>query len=139
MGLDMTLYVKDYDFSRDPEKDPYLNKFPKTSTVYEVAYWRKVNSIHKWFVDNVQGGTDDCGEYYVTKEKLMELRDVVRQAVESPAEAATLLPTESGFFFGATDYDDYYFEDLRQTLKMFTSVFELLDKKPFSLYYSSSW
>ena len=26
----------------------------------EVGYWRKANAIHKWFVDNVQDGNDDC-------------------------------------------------------------------------------
>ena len=37
------------------------------------AYWRKVNAVHKWFVDNVQRGEDDCGEYYVPNSKLKEL------------------------------------------------------------------
>ena len=39
----------------------------------EVGYWRKANAIHKWFVDNVQNGEDDCGDYSVSKELLEEL------------------------------------------------------------------
>src|SRR4051812_26127579 len=39
----------------------------------EVMYWRKANHIHKWFVDNVQNGVDDCGTYHVPREKLLDL------------------------------------------------------------------
>ena len=28
----------------------------------QIASWRKANAIHKWFVDNVQDGVDDCGD-----------------------------------------------------------------------------
>lgn len=39
-----------------------------------IGYWRKANQIHNWFVDNVQGGEDDCGTYDVSKEDLEELK-----------------------------------------------------------------
>lgn len=43
-------------------------------TIYEmIGYWRKANHIHKWFVDNVQGGNDDCSDYEVSKGKLEAL------------------------------------------------------------------
>ena len=41
-----------------------------------VGYWRKANHIHKWFVDNVQDGEDDCREYDVSIEQLHELRNI---------------------------------------------------------------
>ena len=44
----------------------------------EIIYWRKANAIHKWFVENVQEGVDDCGEYEVTVEQLTELRDLCK-------------------------------------------------------------
>lgn len=40
---------------------------------FEVAYWRKANMIHQWFVDNVQEGVDNCSTYYVSFKKLQEL------------------------------------------------------------------
>lgn len=49
----------------------------------DVAYWRKANQIHKWFVDNVQDGEDDCGEYYVSKEHLEELIDTCKRVVKT--------------------------------------------------------
>jgi hypothetical protein len=48
-----------------------------TKEVYEVAYWRKANEIHKWFVDNVQNGVDDCNNYKVTLEDLYNLNEVI--------------------------------------------------------------
>jgi hypothetical protein len=46
----------------------------RISTVEEeVMYWRKANHIHAWFVDNVQGGTDDQQSYHVKWDKLREL------------------------------------------------------------------
>lgn len=88
------------------------------------AYWRKANSIHAWFVDNVQNGNDDCGTYYVTEDAMYELLDLVNEVLDASPEtqkqvAKDVLPMQDGFFFGATDYGDenfgYYLEDLKYT------------------------
>lgn len=42
----------------------------------EVAYWRKANQIHDWFVNNVQDGNDDCECYEVSEEQLRDLLDI---------------------------------------------------------------
>jgi hypothetical protein len=46
-----------------------------------VAYWRKVNAIHKWFVDNTQGGVDECQPSSVSREQLDELVRVCKEIV----------------------------------------------------------
>lgn len=38
-----------------------------------VGYWRKANHIHRWFVENIQKGNDDCGDYDVYVEDVEEL------------------------------------------------------------------
>lgn len=48
---------------------------------YRVGYWRKANHIHKWFVDNVQNGEDDCGTYDVSLEKLKKLTFACRETL----------------------------------------------------------
>ena len=85
MGLDMYLnksYTKqrrdDGTFSTNFD-DYKIDKFGRSNRVTfteTVGYWRKANHIHKWFVDNVQEGIDDCGEYYVSIKKLHKLRDI---------------------------------------------------------------
>jgi hypothetical protein len=102
-----------------------------------VAYWRKSNQIHKWFVDNVQGGEDDCGEYYVSREKLTELLTTCRQALfkKDPSE---LMPS-AGFFFGSYDIDEYYWADIKDTIKQIAPLVENDEYKNLSFYYQSSW
>lgn len=115
----------------------------------ERIYWRKSNAIHQWFVDNVQDGDDDCGEYPVTCQQLATLRDTCNKILEDPENseslAEELLPTKSGFFFGSVDYDDGYIADLEYTV---SSIDRLLkefnwDTPDFTespdLYYQSSW
>lgn len=113
--------------------DMYLVKRKDT----EVAYWRKANAIHNWMVQNVQFGEDDCRDYWVSKEKLEQLLDVCNRVLADNSLAPKLLPTQSGFFFGSTDYDEWYFEDVEYTKKM---IEDLIEKDDFEdLYYGSSW
>ena len=39
-----------------------------------------------------------------------------------------VLPTRAGFFFGSTDYDEYYIEDLKQTMEICERVMAFWDK-----------
>ena len=101
------------------------------------AYWRKANQIHKWFVDNVQGGNDNCGEYYVSHEKLQELLDLVKRTLAE--RNPTLLSPQGGFFFGGTDIDEWYWRGLENTKAELERVFALPQLSDLSFSYSSSW
>ena len=90
------------------------------------AYWRKANQIHAWFVDNVQQGNDNCGEYYVSHEKLKELLDLVNEALSK--RDPNLLQPRAGFFFGSYDIDEYYWADLKDTKKKLERIFALPEK-----------
>ena len=105
--------------------------------VYEVGYWRKCNQVHKWFVDNVQAGKDDCGEYYVDHALIKDLYKICKKIQEDPKKAEDLLPSYPGFFFGTYDYDEYYMKDIQHTIDILEPL--LKDKDNASFYYSSSW
>ena len=113
--------------------------FKYTSFGQEVGYWRKANHIHKWFVDNVQNGTDDCAEYEVSQERLVELRQVCEDVLRNKSKASKLLPSESGFFFGGTDYDEYYFNKIVNTIEIIDKVLESTDFENDMITYQSSW
>lgn len=53
--------------------DNLVDDYEKTKNMQNVGYWRKANMIHKWFVDNVQGGVDECQVTQVSKEQLLSL------------------------------------------------------------------
>ena len=101
------------------------------------AYWRKSNQIHNWFVNNVQKGIDDCDLYYVSHDKLKELREACRVALfnKDPKE---LMPV-AGFFFGSSDVDQYYWEDIKRTIKKLDKIIKHKDFDELSFYYQSSW
>jgi hypothetical protein len=165
MGLDMYLHAKKYvekvkwetlqnnaELSYDsPEAiNPLWKDIVDVSDLSDVAtdiygvhvevtcaYWRKSNQIHAWFVKNVQGGEDNCGEYYVSHEKLQELRETCRQALF--AKDPNLLPPQAGFFFGSYDIDEWYWRDIKETIKKLDRIFALPEMSKLSFYYTSSW
>lgn len=79
----------------------------------EDAYFRKVNFIFKFFENKMYD------EYF----SLVDLDDVdglierCEKVLADNSLAQELLPTQSGFFFGGTEYDDYYFYDVEDCLK----------------------
>ena len=106
-----------------------------------VMYWRKANQIHKWFVENVQDGVDDCGIYVVSEEQLTELYDTAKRVLETkdPSVARELLPTTSGFFFGSTEYDQWYYEKVKETVEQLEKCLKEIYFENEIVYYTSSW
>lgn len=150
MGLDMYLTAKRYiwehsDATVDIELRDALGKLPHLGNngkrikglEVDAMYWRKANAIHRWFVENVQDGEDECQEHYVAREQLIELRDACLNAMYDPDNADKYLPTQAGFFFGSTDIDEWYFNGLDDTVKGINSCLEMDDC--WSFYYCSSW
>lgn len=112
MGLDMYLYGVKQEF----HKHDYNIGGYKEST--EIGYWRKANAVHAWFVECCQDGVDNCATYYVGHEDLKALQDRCEDVLLEPERAEELLPTQDGFFFGTTEYDDWYFEDIKETVEI---------------------
>lgn len=168
MGLDQYLEVRQYvprkvyntdtqDYETNPNYDvlikdsfaPGLNQYAEFAggtIAMNVAQWRKANQIHRWFVEEIQAGEDDCGEHYVPHEKLVELGVIIDQILDIPAGteernalAEELLPVEHGFFFGSYEYDEYYFDQLEYTLKVINHLTRNEEYAKLSFYYSSSW
>ena len=102
-----------------------------------VAYWRKANQIHNWFVTNVQRDEDDCGEYYVSREKLSQLLRDCTLAITN--KDPNILPPVDGFFFGGTDIDEWYWKDLMNTINQIQPLLDRKDTDSLSFYYQSSW
>ena len=168
MGLDMYLHTKRYtskyaDVKLNSKLRKLLPEVPETGNLDSIevslgiGYWRKANHIHKWFVDNVQEGEDDCKEYYVDREDLQTLRkacvdtlaylDTLEKIVEEKDkdyyyfkdvdEDRIKLPTQTGFFFGNTVYNSWYYQDCLDTIDIIDKCLNLPNSYNFS--YQSSW
>ena len=215
MGLDMYLERREYKY-RKPDgtystsaEDLTFDKWGAsngTYITYNVAYWRKANQIHKWFVDNVCDGEDECNPHDVSLEQLTELRDLcmkvlwaidgtkmtvpdkdlegfakyVAEAKKNPennpkivsdidftidadallygdfddfpslwyhemspkaaAVCKELLPCQSGFFFGSTEYNGNYIYSVVKTVKMLNEVIERYEDEEYPEFvYRASW
>ena len=145
MGLDMYLKAERYIwYNEDELGDEVKKSFPELpegakikQVEAEVGYWRKANQIHRWFVDNVQEGVDECQKSPVDREQIKELLELCKKVEEDASQASKLLPTQSGFFFGGTEYDDWYMKDIQDTIKICEAALALPDS--WELYYRSSW
>ena len=155
MGLDMYLNAKRYlwldkdkaistqvgeiiGVEGDPEKRFNSSSLRVKEISLEAMYWRKANAIHGWFVETVQDGEDNCKEYEVDRAQLESLRDLCKDILEHPlAERDEDLEPTAGFFFGCTNKDEYYYEDLKQTVEGLDRVLALPDEYSFT--YQSSW
>ena len=161
MGLDMSLYLRynssGYEEHMENIKEGYPEElqlivkndgnvgYISKETYYEVAYWRKANAIHKYFVDKCANGVDECQEINVSLGDLKELVSICEQVLNDNALAPALLPTQDGFFFGSTDYDDYYFNKIKYTYDVCSKIIAFMDTQhkdenyDWDIVYQSSW
>jgi hypothetical protein len=110
------------------------------SVTATAIYWRKVNCIHQWFVDNLANGVDECQPIYVRRKDLEDLRDLVKDVLIHREKAPVALPTSSGFFFGSTEYDEWYWSDLEDTAKELDRVLiQTYGDDSVSFTYQASW
>ena len=143
MGLDMYLNAKRFLWHNEDDLGAKVAEaFPEIKgkrvkeVIIEAMYWRKANAIHAWFVANVQEGVDDCGNYYVSRDKLEELRQLILEVLDT--RKSNKLAPAAGFFFGSTDVDQYYWEDLRATEEKLGKIMAELPPG-WDFEYHSSW
>ena len=77
------------------------------------------------------------GYSYVNGQELPILED--GKYIKNPSVAQESLPATSGFFFGSTQYDEYYVSDIQETIDIITKVLETTDFETEMIYYLSSW
>lgn len=169
MGLDMYLEIRKNEYRSRYHKDKGSRlklEYPKDitefipnltdltisrKTNYEVGYWRKANHIHNWFIQNCADRDecgdpiDDCRPIEITVDKLEELLESCKKVLADHSLASSLLPTQSGFFFGSTEYDEYYFKDIEDTIEIIEPVLKFAKHKleikdyVWEVYYQASW
>ena len=61
------------------------------------------------------------------------------EVIANAEEVAAILPTQGGFFFGSTDYDKYYMEDIKYTIDILEKILEETDFDTEAVCYHSSW
>jgi hypothetical protein len=107
-----------------PELEKQVEEEVKDYYLQYDAYFRKVNFIFAYYQNN--GKMVD--EYYAFTDK-DDIDDIISRCERVLADhslANELLPTQSGFFFGGTDYNDWYFDDVKDCLQQMKKYRKLL-------------
>lgn len=126
MGLDMYLQT------RDKSTGKIVNN--------EVMYWRKANQIREWIVNNAgYDRLNNCVEFPLSKETLIRLRDDCKRVIDNKELAREILPTRSGCFFGNTEYNDWYFDDIRTTYVKLKEILRTIDFDKYEILYFEWW
>ena len=119
------IIAKNYDFKISPYTkkvlplDELKAKMEETIEMhYEPydAYFRKVNFVFHYFDETIKKMHDQWFSF-ATAEDIDDLIWRCEQVLKDHNKAHELLPTQSGFFFGSTDYDDWYFDDVKDCLR----------------------
>lgn len=110
----------------------------------DVGYWRKANQIHNWFdklakEKGYENGVENCARISVYKEDLLELRGLCERVLENHDLAEELLPTQSGFFYGSTEYDEWYFRDLEDTIEIIDKTIKETNWETDRILYRAWW
>lgn len=117
MGLDMYLeakvYVRGWEHCGELERQQYddllrlvgLKAYgcldcPSADVSVRVAYWRKANCIHQWFVEHCQDGRDECQRTHVPREQLRELVDLCKQVLASVETVEGAISTGTSYHPG---------------------------------------
>lgn len=129
-------YKKDYPTGVETIKPVSIDVFKKESlkiiddyyAPYE-AYFRKVNFIYAFFEHS--GLIDHDTECALFKksdiEELIHKCQMVLTNRKDLVFVENALPTQSGFFFGSTDYDDWYFNDVKDCMRQMKKFIKNMD------------
>ena len=110
---DVLRQIEKYENKREKLEDLLRSLEPRE----QMAYFRKVNFLMAFF-----DYSGNCEYVEIDREQVEELIDRCDQVLANNSLAEELLPTTSGFFFGSTDYDEYYFEDVREVKDTFDGI-----------------
>jgi len=133
-----------------------LNTKDISEITIPLAYWRKANSIHRWFVEHCfDGDYDDYrGEDIdVSVEQIKELKILCENVLEELKKITSVeekkkiidntLPMQDGFFFGYDDGEngiEWYEQDMKNTIKTLDEALKKIEKYKLSdIVYNASW
>lgn len=93
----------------------------------EVGYFRKVNFLLPFF-----GYEENCEDKEISLDEVKELAErctkvLMHKGEDDEYHAKQLLPTQEGFFFGSTEYGDYYYDDVKEVGEWAIKVVEETD------------
>ena len=108
--------------------------------------FRKFNALHGYVVDNFASGVDNCEMIYLDIDDIIKIHETLSLVKESlsigdKVIAEQTLPPQAGFFFGSTEIDKWYEEDVNEAVEVFGKIIEEHSMVGYNASYSyqASW
>lgn len=112
----------------------FFNKFENMYYAESDVYFRKVNFVYNFFSNKLE---DEC--CFADKSDIEELISRCDKVLADHSLAQELLPTRSGFFFGSTDYDNWYFGDVEDCKRQMEKLLSMYDEDTDVVFFIMSW
>jgi hypothetical protein len=139
MGLDQAvrrLSRASYALIRNWEEGDHEAPYPAPDDEVQLWTGRKENHI-QCYMEGEVGEVENCAYLPLEREHIERLVERLTKVRDDHSQAGVLLPTQAGFFFGNTDFDEWYFSDVESELKEFTEILEHWD--PSAVYVYWAW
>ncbi|MGY3725451.1 hypothetical protein SAMN05421767_10422 [Granulicatella balaenopterae] len=116
MGLDQNIYIikQNKEYGKD---ERYGEEF---------YYFRKVNSLQGFFEEKFN--IDNCEYIEIDEDTIDDIITRCKVVLEYPKLADDVFPTTEGFFYGRYDYNQSYFEDVKDVYNCFSELKKLLNQ-----------
>lgn len=99
--------------------------------------WRKANQIFNWLQNRMKEKIEDeyfefenCEYYDFDRQDIIDLKNICEKVnkIKTNDYSEQNLPTCCGFFFGSTDYDEWYYKELEWTAIELQNMLNTSDK-----------
>lgn len=112
----------------------YVGKYKKNREFKELLFFRKVNFLLPFF-----NYTENCEDIEINKQQVEDLIYTCKKVLKEKSKAKILLPNIEGFFFGSTEYDKIYFDNVKFVLQQFQHLLKIFNFEKDKLIMSCSW
>lgn len=131
--LGFTNFGSDFAVTRTPDevKEVFKQEREHHYSLHD-AYFRKVNFIYEYFRNKLE---EECCK--ATKKDIEDLIDTCKDVLVHKGDedyAKLYLPTTAGFFFGSTEYDEWYWKDVKDCKKQMEKIYKTLKDDDFVLW-----
>lgn len=115
------------------------------SIEYDIAYWRKAYGIHHWFVENVQGGVDNCEKYFVPQQAFFSLKSATERLLSmSKADMDKDIELTASLIGAIEMENDWYLDNIQRAFNACSFAIDVFDEiqdsfSTVSFYYRASW
>jgi hypothetical protein len=120
----------------DQQREEFSLTREEYDTVEEVWTGRKENHLQR-AIEQMKGQSAvNCGYLFLNRLDIALLVRSLRMVHDNHDLASAVLPTQSGFFYGSTEYDEWYFDDIKRELEDFEQILRDWDESAAYAYWA---